>query len=192
MCKLQQSTLTTNRVHCLSVFSGDLGSPLLFSLTKNLSLYMREERQRTRSQMNCEGGEQERSENKVSRMSSAAERRGRRGETPSKYQVRICRGERGRLGGRKEGRERMQGRAQTSPSHPTTRASNGKMKYSRRCVSATISLTQIERQREMSADAQGQRHSVATCCQREMRRDSAVQFKKQYIWSNEMVIFKLY
>lgn len=32
------SRLTTNSVHCLSVFSGDLGNPLLFSLTKNLSL----------------------------------------------------------------------------------------------------------------------------------------------------------
>lgn len=35
-------------------------------------------------------GGRERSENKVSRMSSATERRGQRGETPSKYQVRRC------------------------------------------------------------------------------------------------------
>lgn len=77
---MQKTTLTTNSVHCLSVFSGDLGSPLLFSLTKNLSLYTREERQRTHSEMNCEGGEQERSENKVSRMSSTAERREATGE----------------------------------------------------------------------------------------------------------------
>lgn len=98
---MQKSTLTTNRVHCLSVFSGDLGSPLLFSLTKNLSLYTGEERQRTHSEMNCEGGEQERSENKVSGMSSTAECRGQRGETPSKYQVRSCLRECGR--GRGEG-----------------------------------------------------------------------------------------
>lgn len=38
--------LTTNSVHCLSVFSGDLGNPLLFSLTKNLSLYERRDRRR--------------------------------------------------------------------------------------------------------------------------------------------------
>lgn len=49
LCETQKSTLTTNSVHCLSVFSGDLGSPLLFSLTKNLSLCAREGRQRTHS-----------------------------------------------------------------------------------------------------------------------------------------------
>lgn len=42
--------LTTNSVHCLSVFSGDLGNPLLFSLTKNLSLYESRDRRREHTQ----------------------------------------------------------------------------------------------------------------------------------------------
>lgn len=74
----------------------------------------------------------------------------------------------------------MERKAETSPSHPTARASSGGMKYSRRRVSATVSLTQIERVsrkcRRFAADAEGQSRS-----RRETSHDSAVRFKNKLL-----------
>lgn len=44
----KKSILTTKSVHCLSVFSGDLGSPCLLRRTKNLSLHTEKERETVR------------------------------------------------------------------------------------------------------------------------------------------------
>lgn len=52
-------TLTTKRVHCLSVFSGDLGTPFLFSFTKNLSLEEREAREEGKNRVNERQKEEE-------------------------------------------------------------------------------------------------------------------------------------
>lgn len=44
----KKSILTTKSVHCLSVFSGDFGSPCLLRRTKNLSLHRQKERETVR------------------------------------------------------------------------------------------------------------------------------------------------
>lgn len=47
-CTPKKSILTTKSVHCLSVFSGDFGSPCLLRRTKNLSLHRQKERETVR------------------------------------------------------------------------------------------------------------------------------------------------
>lgn len=152
------STLTTNSVHCLSVFSGDLGSPLLFSLTKNLSLRETEDTQRDEP-WGRRGKKDRKTKCQDRRAPPSTESDGERRLQSIKCGT-VC----GRVvwGGWVGGREGARGRAGMSPSHSATRASSGRMKYSRRRVSPTLSLTHIERRQQEMAPCRGRRRGSKT------------------------------
>lgn len=184
-------------MHCLSVFSGDFGSPLLLSLTKNLSLCVRKERQRTHSEMNCGAvGGRERSENKVSRMSSAAERRGQQGETPSKYQVQSCLREGWAVGSGRQNCDVSIASDYRSIAQPDEIFKASHLPDNLVDPDRTASAKNVGASWRTHG---GQQHSVVTCCQRQWRGGgyllwhdvklaASPLFNSKRTWSNEVQV----